>query len=428
MTDRPLRVRIVTDSFPPHCGGSGWSTWELVRGLLARGHDVDVVRTLVSDRTTVAETEYEGVPVTNIELRAPGVPFVRNIVKNERLWARLDRLLGDRQSARPVDLVHAQHVMTTVPSIRAARRTGTPVVATVRDYWPVCYWSDLIYDPSQPKLCPGCSAAMMTRCIRPRAGAAHLAAWPLIPYMRANLSTKRHTLAQANAIIAVSSTIAHDLLARAPVLSRASLHTIPNPIDMDALDQAFMHSTPPQAGPYLLYVGKLATNKGVQYLLPAIARARVPWPLVIVGDGPLRASIEAQARQLRIDARITGWLDRTSVWAWMQHASVLTFPSYGPESLSRVLIEAAALGTPIVAMNTGGTADIVRHRTTGLLSDDVDGFARDLRTMVDDDALRRTIGTAARADVHERFAATRVVARVEGVYRQIIAAGPADDA
>ena len=128
--------------------------------------------------------------------------------------------------------------MTTVPSVRAGAATGTPVVATVRDYWPVCYWSDLIYDPSQPQLCPGCSARMMTECIKPRAGAAALAAWPLIPYMRANLRTKRRTLARASAIIAVSSTIARDLRARAPELAATPLYTIPNPVDMTALDRA----------------------------------------------------------------------------------------------------------------------------------------------------------------------------------------------
>ena len=101
--------------------------------------------------------------------------------------------------------MHAQHVMTTVPSIRAGAAAGMPVVATVRDYWPVCYWSDLIYDPAQPSLCPACTVPMMTRCVRPRAGAASVAAWSLIPYMRANLRTKRRTLARAGAVIAVSS-------------------------------------------------------------------------------------------------------------------------------------------------------------------------------------------------------------------------------
>lgn len=420
MSDSTLRIRVVTDSFPPNCGGSGWSTWELVRGLLSRGHEVDVVRTLIAEASSITESTHDGVPVTNVQVRAPQVPFVRNVIKNERLWTRLTDILVARQAQRPADVIAAQHVMTTVPSIRAGARTGIPVVATVRDYWPVCYWSDLIYDPTQPQLCPTCSVAMMTRCVKPRAGAAHLAAWPLIPYMRANLATKRRTLAKADAIIAVSSAIARDLAARAPVLAGAHLHTIPNPVDMDALDRAFMHSAPPLDGPYVLYAGKLATNKGVQFLLPALARARITWPIVLAGDGPLRAGIEAQARQMRLDVRVTGWVDRPQVWAWMQHAALLAFPSYGPESLSRVLIEAAALGAPIVAMNTGGTSDIVRHQVTGLLSDDTDAFARDLRTMAADDRLRRTLGAAARADVRERFASVRVVERIENVYHHVI--------
>ena len=71
-------------------------------------------------------------------------------------------------------------------------------------------------------------------------------------------------------------------------------------------------------------------------------------------------------------------------------------------------------------MNTGGTPDIIRDRATGLLSLDQDAFARDLRTLADDERLRRSIGTAARADVHARFASTTVVARIEEVYHQVL--------
>jgi len=417
---RPLHVLVVTDSFPPGCGGSGWSTWELVRSLLARGHRVDVVHARAAASTGVSTDAYEGVPVVRFEQRAPALPYVRNIIKNEVLWRRLAAYLLDRHLRDPIDVVHAQHVLTTVPAIRAARRAGRPVVATVRDYWPVCYWSDLIHDPTQPALCPGCSAGMMTRCIRPRAGAAWPAAVPLIPYMRANLATKQRTLARAHAVIAVSSTIAADLERRAPAIPRERLHTIPNPIDMDVLDEAYAHSTPPLDEPYVLYAGKLALNKGVQYLLPALARARIHWPLVVVGDGPMRSELEARARQMRIDMRVLGWQNREEVWRWMQHAAILAFPSYGPESLSRVLIEGAALGAPIAAMNTGGTPDIITHEVTGLLSNDADGLARDLHRLAGDETLRRSLGAAARADVHARFASTTVVARVEGVYREVL--------
>ncbi|MCC7010386.1 MAG: glycosyltransferase family 4 protein [Acidobacteria bacterium] len=415
----PLRVLIVTDSFPPGCGGSGWSTWELARGLMALGHHVEVIKADATTSGPPEEREHESVRVTTFRHGAPNVPVVRNLVKNEQLWRALSGYLDERLRRQPVDVVHAQHVMTTVPAIRTGLASGTPVVATVRDYWPVCYWSDLIYDPSQPQLCPACSVSMMTRCVRPRAGAASLAAWPLIPYMRANLRTKRTTLAKASAVIAVSSVIAEDLRARAPELASTPLYTIPNPIDMTALDAA-RAADPPLAGPYVLYAGKLALNKGVQYLLPAIARAGITWPVVIAGDGPLRAALEAEATRLGIDLRVLGWRDRADVWAWMRHATLLAFPSYGPESLSRVLIEAAALGAPIAAMNTGGTRDIIRAGVTGLLSDDAPGFARDLAALAADERLRASLGHAARADVHTRFSATSVVERIEQVYRQLL--------
>ena len=417
----PLRVLIATDSFPPVCGGSGWSTWELARGLTRRGHHVEVVKVAAGSASALHEDRYEGCRVTTMTIRAPAVPAVRNLIKNEQLWRRLARYLAAARLADGAfDIVHAQHVMTTVPAIRAGRQTGVPVVATVRDYWPVCYWSDLIYDPDQPHLCDRCSTSMMTRCVRPRAGAAHLAAWPLIPYMRANLATKRQTLARADALIAVSSAIARDLRARAPELQGTPMYTIPNPVDMSALDAAYAGAARPRPGRYVLYAGKLATNKGVQHLLPAIVQSGIDWPIVVAGDGPLRASLEADARARGLDLHVLGWRSRPEVWAWMRHATLLAFPSYGPESLSRVLIEAAALATPIAAMETGGTRDILTPGETGLLSTTPEGLARDLAALAADERLRASLGAAARADVHVRFSATSVVERVEQVYRSLL--------
>jgi len=416
-----LRVLVATDSFPPVCGGSGWSTWELVRGLKARGHHVDVVKIEAGRGAEIRVDRYEGVPVTVVRRPATDVPFVRNMMKNERLWASVaDYLYDEHLSKGTVDLVHAQHVMSTVPSIRAGARAGIPVVATVRDYWPVCYWSDLIYDPSQPDLCPACTTTMMTKCVRPRAGAASVAAWPLIPYMRTNLRTKRRTLAGASAIIAVSSTIARDLRARGSELGSATMYTIPNPVDMTALDRAHDEAAPPMPGPYVLYVGKIATNKGTQYLVPAMIQAGLDLPLVVVGDGPRRADLEADAARAGLDLRVIGWRDRAEVWAWMRHARLIAFPSYGPESLSRVLIEGSALGAPIAAMDTGGTRDIIEPGVTGLLSSSPEAFARDLATLAADDRLRGAIGHAARQHAHARFAAPSVVERVEQVYRRLL--------
>ena len=417
----PLRVLLSTDAFPPNCGGSGWSTYELAKGLSARGHLVDIVKTEIGRSPGVYETRYESFRVTTLRGQVPDVPLVRNVLKNEKMWSDLaGYLLKDRLKQEPVDVLHAQHVMSTVPSIRAAAAIGVPVVATVRDYWPVCYWSTLIYDPESPHLCPECSVRMMSKCVLPRSGAASVGAWPLIPYMRRNLRTKRRTLARASAIIAVSTTIADDLRARAPEIAQTPLYTIPNPVDMVALDDIHDQAARPVPEPYVLYAGKLATNKGVQFLMPALKAAGIKWPLVVVGDGPMQGRLESEGRALDLEVRELGWLSRREVWTWMRHAALLAFPSYGPESLSRVLIEAAALGVPIAAMDTGGTRDILHAGTTGLLSSDPVGFAQDLARLAADERLRASIGAAARADVRVRFAAPSVVERVEQVYRSLL--------
>jgi glycosyltransferase involved in cell wall biosynthesis len=416
----PLRVLLVTDAFPPVCGGSGWSTWELARGLTTRGHHVDVVKVEIGSPPAVEETSYGDLRVTVVRHAAPDVPVLRNVVKNERLWTRLTEVLGRRLAGEAYDVVHAQHVMTIVPAIRAGAAAGVPSVATVRDYWPVCYWSTLIVDPASTDLCPECTVTMMRQCVRPRAGHAAVAAWSVIPYMRANLRTKRRTLARAGAVIAVSTAIARDLETRAPELAGTPLFTIPNPVDMRALDEVRAHARRPMPAPYAVYAGKLAANKGVQFLLPAWTQAGLRLPLVIIGDGPLRAALEADAAARGLDVRVLGWQDRETVWTWMRHARLLAFPSYGPESLSRVLIEASALGVPVAAMDTGGTSDIVQHDVTGLLSADPDGFAADLARLAGDERLRAALGARARAYAHDRFDTASVVERIEQVYRGLL--------
>ena len=415
-----VRVLLVTDSFPPHCGGSGWSTYELARGLRARGHDVSLVQPRPR-QSRDARREHDGFVVDEIAAAAPPVPFVRNYFKNERLWSMLTRRLVARLDRSPADLIHAQHVLTTVPAARAGRATGIPVVATVRDYWPVCYWSDLIYDFDADHLCPACTAGNMRRCLRGRAGAAGTLAWPLIPYMRANLARKRAALGSLDTLIAVSSVIAADLAARAPELSGTRVEQIPNPVDIAGIRAAADTALPPLDAPYALYVGKLEPNKGVTHLVDVAVESRLPWPLVVVGDGRLRGAIEQRAGAAGVDVRVQGWLPREQVLAWMRHASLLVFPSLGPESLSRVLLESAALGLPIAAMDTGGTRDIVVPGVTGLLSQSASGLARDVARLHGDAGLRAQLGEAARRHVEHAFDAPAVVARVERVYRDAVA-------
>jgi hypothetical protein len=135
----PLRILLVTDSFPPCCGGSGWSTFELARGLVARGHHVEVVKVDTKQDTTVVETTVEGLPVTEYRqprrrhsVRAQHSEERAPVVRTREVPAQAHCRSQLRSRARP-----ARHDDGAVD--QAGRDAGIPSVATVRDYWPICY-------------------------------------------------------------------------------------------------------------------------------------------------------------------------------------------------------------------------------------------------------------------------------------------------
>jgi glycogen(starch) synthase len=412
-----MRILIATDAFPPVCGGSGWSTYELAKGLRSRGHDILIVQPRVGRAAPPAG--YDGFLPIEFRTWAPGMPFVRNYFKNERLYARLATFLVGLIRTHAIELVHAQHLLTAPPSVEAAGVAGIPAVCTVRDYWPVCYWSNLLYDRTGDRLCPACSAGMMTRCVRPHAGALWPAALPFIPYMRGNLTRKRQGLAAADVVVAVGSTLARDLRARAPELAGTRIDVIPNPVDLEAIDAMALQSPRPLEGPYAIFVGKLEPNKGAAKLLPAAERGGLEWPLVVVGDGSERTAMEEVARRSGRDVRFTGWQPKEQVLGWLRHASMMIFPSAGPESLSRVLLEGSALGVPIAAMDTGGTTDIVVDGETGLLSSDAAELGDDVARLQADAELRQRLGRNARLKMEQTFASGVVIDRMEQLYREL---------
>ena len=191
-------------------------------------------------------------------------------------------------------------------------------------------------------------------------------------------------------------------------------------MDVAGIRLAAQAAAPMIQGPYALFVGKLEPNKGTHFLLPAVDRAGLSWPLVVVGDGPERGALEADARRRNRDVRFLGWLDRPQAMAWLAHASLLVFPSYGPESLSRVLLEAAAIGVPIAAMKTGGTGDIIEHGVSGLLSATPDELGDHVARLASDRAFAGGLARRARQHVDAHFDTARVVGRYEALYRDLI--------
>ncbi|WP_242009941.1 glycosyltransferase family 4 protein [Rhodothermus marinus] len=120
-------------------------------------------------------------------------------------------------------------------------------------------------------------------------------------------------------------------------------------------------------GNFALFVGRLSPEKGVRTILQAW-RLLEGVPLKVVGDGPLRAEIEAFVRREGLEqVEVLGRRPREEVFRLMQEARVLVFPSEWYEGFPMTIAEAFACGLPVIASRLGAIAEIVEEGRTGLL-------------------------------------------------------------
>ncbi|MGB9724353.1 MAG: glycosyltransferase family 4 protein [Chloroflexia bacterium] len=415
-----MRLLLAADVFPPRCGGAGWSAYHLVRALVHRGHEVRVILPREGKRGQ-DERIYGGIPVGEFGYPAPRLPLLRNVFRNEILWPRLGHFLAREVREKGYDLIHAQHSLTVPAAVWAGRAAGVPVVATVRDYWPLCYRATLL--GRGDAACAGCRLSRALSCL------GVLPALLAYPYMRGNVRRKAEALARADAVIAVSRFLADRLAAIVPA---ERLHVLPNLVDLEEVDRIVAEGPAvPFSGPFLLFVGKVEANKGVHELLAAFRQVaeEVPGkerlPLVVAGDGSLSGRMERELAALGWPAYFLRWAEHDTVLRLLARCELLLFPSRWEEPLSRVLLEACACGTPILAMSTGGTPEILSDGRNGaLVPPEAEAFARRLRELLADPAGRRRLGKGARRTAEERFAAPVVAEQVERLYGAILSTRP----
>ncbi len=172
-----------------------------------------------------------------------------------------------------------------------------------------------------------------------------------------------------------------------------------------------------QKNPEVVFAGPLtwpAKVMGVSRLLRAFAAVSSQyeqWRLVIVGDGPLRPHLEREAAELGLVDRVSflGFID--SVLDEIAGADVYAQVSL-QEGLPLSLLNAMALGKPILATDVGGMPEVVTDRVTGLLvSPSTDAIASGLAELLGDDTLRRRLGDTAREWISNELTWEKVAAR-----------------
>ncbi len=175
---------------------------------------------------------------------------------------------------------------------------------------------------------------------------------------------------------------------------------IPNGVDTDR----FSPDVPPiekfcDGKLNILFVGRLERRKGADYLLKAYQRVKRDIPnsrLIIVGPGTrLRAKYKKEVKQSGLkDVVFVGYVSYDDLPRYYKTADVFCAPATGWESFGIILLEAMAVGTPIVASNIAGYASLVTHGVEGLLVPPKDdrGLAKALTSVLSDESLRRQLG------------------------------------
>jgi glycosyltransferase involved in cell wall biosynthesis len=177
------------------------------------------------------------------------------------------------------------------------------------------------------------------------------------------------------------------------------------------------------SGDYVLFVGRLSPEKGIVTLLAAQERlaGKSPLKLKIVGDGPLSAKVADAARKLP-NLEWLGQQPKDRVLELMKTAQALVFPSIWYEAFPLVIVEAFAVGLPVIASKIGSMAALVDHERTGLhfSPGDADDLAAKIEWIATHTAEREFMHREARAEFESKYTAVRNYELVMSIYESAI--------
>ena len=363
-----MRVLVVITRGEP--GGAQVHVLELVRGLRER---IEFVVAVGDD------------PYLPGELRALGVPVlvVPDLRRELAPAADLRTVATLRELIRTVEphLVHTHSTKAGVLGRAAAWREGVPAIHTAHA------WS---FSDGQPRR--RVAAAVPVEVLAGRA-------------------TRRFV---------VVSDADRRIALRYRVARPAQLRVVHN-----GVADTTWRATPDAPGtPTIAMVARMAAPKDHLLLVRALAGVRVPFRLLLIGDGPDRAELVAALERAGLSEHASLVGVSSEVPRLLAEAHVAALISR-QEGFPLAVLEAMRAALPVLATDVGGVREAVEHGVTGLLVQrgDEAGLRTALTRLLSDAALRSSLGSAGRQAYEERFTAARMVAGTEAVYRELALEG-----
>lgn len=250
--------------------------------------------------------------------------------------------------------------------------------------------------------------------------------YPVSPLRRAvYLALDRLTVPWTETILCVAESLARDLVQRSGVPAR-KVRVIQNGVDLTRFDPAradgerIRRALGLGRAPVLAIVGRMTPQKDHRTFLAALAAVRRELPEalgLVVGDGPLREKLEAEARRLGLAEACPFAGVREDIPDCLAAASVMVLSSVS-EGFPFTVLEALAMARPLVATAVNGVPEIIEHEVTGLLVPPrrPDLLSRAALALLRDPERAAALGAAGRKAVEIRFPIERMVERLERLY------------
>jgi len=348
--------------------------------------------------------------VDNAEIAAATGPLGKLKLAGSTIWSASGyRQVAERVARDRPDIVHFHNTFPLISpaAYYAARRGGAAVVQTLHNFRFICPGALLFREGKVCELC--ISRLLPLPAVKHGCYRASRSATGAVAAMLATHRLSRTYRRAVDAYIALTE------FARGKFIQGGL------PADRLLVKPNFVSPAPKVGageGGYALFCGRLSPEKGVLLMLSAWEQlgAAAP-PLMIAGDGPLREEISRRAETLPM-VRLLGRVDGPTVTQLMGAASFLVFPSLWYEGLPKVIIEAFAGATPVVAAGHGAMTSLVEHGHNGLLypPDNAKALSEHIRWLVADPQRAAAMRPLARQTFEQRFTAAANYTQLLSIY------------
>jgi len=168
-----------------------------------------------------------------------------------------------------------------------------------------------------------------------------------------------------------------------------------------------------------LFIGRLSEEKGIKTLIEAFSNTSAQ--IKILGDGPLKKLVEDAANK-NSNIEYLGFKPRKEVVEMLKSVKALVFTSVWYEGMPMVILEALSVGTPVIASNMGGPAEMITHNENGLLFEpaNTQALKETLETIENDSVLAKKLSNGARQSYLDKYTETANLKILLDIYKQVI--------